>query len=213
MQESTTREKVLKRIRKSLINRTPNPYPAVDMESNVFVRSEQEREIEFAENFTAAGGQFVFCESEIDFLEGLVNLAGSNSWKIFYCEDAAIQELLKSCDFPYVSEFPDINQQIVSITSCESLIARSGSVLVSAGHKNPGRPYALAEVHIVLARTSQITGTIKTALSAIKNASEGLPHLLTIITGPSLSSDIERTLVYGVHGPKELYLFLVDDTE
>jgi len=37
-----------------------------------------------------------------------------------------------------------------------------------------------------------------------------LPSLMTFATGPSRTADIEKTLVVGVHGPKQVYLFLVD---
>jgi L-lactate dehydrogenase complex protein LldG len=38
----------------------------------------------------------------------------------------------------------------------------------------------------------------------------GLPSLITLATGPSRTADIEKTLVVGVHGPKEVYVFLID---
>jgi L-lactate dehydrogenase complex protein LldG len=41
---------------------------------------------------------------------------------------------------------------------------------------------------------------------------EFLPSLITFATGPSRTADIEKTLVVGVHGPKEVYCFVVDDT-
>jgi L-lactate dehydrogenase complex protein LldG len=35
--------------------------------------------------------------------------------------------------------------------------------------------------------------------------------MITFVTGPSRTADIEKTLVHGAHGPKEVYLFLVDN--
>jgi L-lactate dehydrogenase complex protein LldG len=39
---------------------------------------------------------------------------------------------------------------------------------------------------------------------------DNLPSLITFATGPSRTADIEKTLVVGVHSPKEVYCFLVD---
>ena len=64
-----------------------------------------------------------------------------------------------------------------------------------------------------MALTSQLVYDIKDALLLLKNKYRGtLPSLVTFATGPSRIADIEKTLVVGVHGPKEVYLFLVDDT-
>ena len=38
-----------------------------------------------------------------------------------------------------------------------------------------------------------------------------MPSMISFITGASRTADIEKTLVKGAHGPKELTLFLVDD--
>ena len=52
---------------------------------------------------------------------------------------------------------------------------------------------------------------IKDALLRVKEKyGEKLPSLITFATGPSRTADIEKTLVVGVHGPKEVYCFLVD---
>jgi L-lactate dehydrogenase complex protein LldG len=54
---------------------------------------------------------------------------------------------------------------------------------------------------------------IKDGLEKVKeNYKEALPSLLTLATGPSRTADIEKTLVVGVHGPKEVYCFVVDNS-
>ena len=59
--------------------------------------------------------------------------------------------------------------------------------------------------------TNQLVYDIKDALQLIKNKYDNnLPSLITFATGPSRTADIEKTLVVGVHGPKEVYLFLVE---
>jgi L-lactate dehydrogenase complex protein LldG len=66
-------------------------------------------------------------------------------------------------------------------------------------------------VHICIAYTSQLVYDIKDALlKAREKYSGNLPSLITFATGPSRTADIEKTLVVGIHGPKEVYVFLVD---
>ena len=65
---------------------------------------------------------------------------------------------------------------------------------------------------MVVAYTSQLVPDIKDALRNIKQKYDNnLPSFISFITGPSRTADIEKTLIIGAHGPKELYVFLIDD--
>jgi len=56
-----------------------------------------------------------------------------------------------------------------------------------------------------------LVNDIKDALENIKEKYPvGFPSLVTLISGASRTADIEKTLVMGAHGPKELYLLLVE---
>jgi len=99
----------------------------------------------------------------------------------------------------------------VSITSCESLVARTGSIVLSAASPSGRTTSVYAPIHICIATTSQLVYDVKDALQLIKDKYSGnLPSLISFATGPSRTADIEKTLVVGVHGPKEAYVFLVD---
>ena len=68
-----------------------------------------------------------------------------------------------------------------------------------------------APIHICIAYTNQLVYDIKEGLQMMKDKYAGkLPSLITLATGPSRTADIEKTLVVGVHGPKEVYVFLID---
>jgi L-lactate dehydrogenase complex protein LldG len=68
-----------------------------------------------------------------------------------------------------------------------------------------------APVHICIAKTSQLVYDIKDAIESLKKKyGENLPSQISFATGPSRTADIEKTLVVGVHGPKEVYCFLID---
>lgn len=97
------------------------------------------------------------------------------------------------------------------ITSCELLVAQTGSILVSSRFSGGRGLSILPHVHVVVARTDQIVGTLGDAMEAIKDQHGGhLPSMLSFITGPSRTGDIERILVLGAHGPKELHVVLID---
>jgi L-lactate dehydrogenase complex protein LldG len=69
-------------------------------------------------------------------------------------------------------------------------------------------------VHIVVASVGQLLPDIKDALAYMrKKYGQRLPSMMSLITGPSRTADIEKTLVMGAHGPKELILFLIDDAK
>jgi L-lactate dehydrogenase complex protein LldG len=71
----------------------------------------------------------------------------------------------------------------------------------------------LPPVHIVIAFTSQVLSDLKDGFQVLKERYPNqLPSMINIATGPSRTADIEKTLVVGVHGPKEVYVYLVDES-
>lgn len=96
------------------------------------------------------------------------------------------------------------------LTNCEALVAQTGSILVSSS-VNGGRALSiLPHVHVVIARKDQIVGDLTDAFALLRERhGSHLPSMLSFITGPSRTGDIERILVLGAHGPKELIVLLV----
>jgi len=100
----------------------------------------------------------------------------------------------------------------VGITYCEALVARNGSVLVSNGTAAGRRLSIYPHIHIVIAYTSQLVLDLKDGFKVLKEKyPENMPSMVSNITGPSRTADIEKTLVLGAHGPKELYVFLLEN--
>jgi L-lactate dehydrogenase complex protein LldG len=96
------------------------------------------------------------------------------------------------------------------ITACEALVAQTGSILVSSATCGGRSLSILPHVHVVVATCDQILSTLGDALHFAKSQNGGrMPSMLSFITGPSRTGDIERILVLGAHGPKELVVILV----
>ena len=81
---TTSKERLLKKIRKALLERRDNPYPNLE-DLPLYAPPTELPEVVFAEQFTAVSGQFVFCEDEIQFIEILINLAEEREWRKIYC--------------------------------------------------------------------------------------------------------------------------------
>lgn len=213
MDESTQREKVLKKIRNALIQKTTNPFPNPDFESNIYREMNESPEITFAEAFVKVSGKFVYCESESEFIENLMILLKENQWGSVFCYEDYLKNLLTQGNVPFLSQADNLHEIEVGITQCEFLIARLGSIMVSSMQQCGRRMFVYPPVHIVFAYTSQLVPDLKQAMTEIKKKYEdGLPSMISLITGPSRTADIEKTLVMGAHGPKEIYVFLVEDS-
>ncbi|MEO6522641.1 MAG: LUD domain-containing protein [Mucilaginibacter sp.] len=207
---TTSREKLLKKIRKALLERRDNPYPNLE-DLPLYAPDEEIKEVIFAEAFAAVAGQFIFCEDEIQFIEELLTLAEERNWRKIYCWEPPLQDMLKQYEYPFFETDKDFEQAEVGFTLCEALIARNGSILVSNGNAAGRRLSIYPNVHIVLAYTSQLVMDLKDGFGLLKNKyGNQLPSMISNITGPSRTADIEKTLVLGAHGPKELFVFLLD---
>jgi L-lactate dehydrogenase complex protein LldG len=205
MNDGSTRKKILDKIKAALAKPTPPPFPEQPLQQSVFQPRQDDPVVLFAERFTSLGGKFVFCVDRSEFAQQITKLVKKAGWEHVYCAETAITSLL-----PGVGWHGDISTCDVSLTTCERLVARTGSMVLSSA---AGRvPSVYAPVHICVAYTSQLAYDIGDAISATQQKyGRQLPSFITLATGPSRTADIEKTLVVGVHGPKEVYCFLIDD--
>ena len=131
MQESKTREKILKKVRSALIEQTPNPFPKADTEAAIFQVSDEDPEVIFANNFSAKNGRFFYNENQFDFIEDVIALCSSYQWKNCICIDDYLNRFFTSVDFPFKRNVENKSENAVIITTCECLIARTGEIMFS----------------------------------------------------------------------------------
>lgn len=89
----------------------------------------------------------------------------------------------------------------------DGVIAETGSLALSARHPGARRGAFLAETHFALCPDECVAPRLADLLARFApdfRARAG--HGLTLITGPSRTADIEKTLVLGAHGPRRLVL-------
>jgi L-lactate dehydrogenase complex protein LldG len=205
---TTAKENILKRIREALSNPVPLPFPNSEGNSDVFVNANEDPLVLFAQEFTKLQGMFSFCANEADLQAQLAKLIEEKNWKKVYCVEHKWNEILSNIS---VTNYTDLPSCEVSITSCENLVARTGTMVLGAAQERGRTASVYAPIHICIAYTSQVVYDVKDALIALKEKyGDAFPSFVTFASGPSRTADIEKTLVTGVHGPKEVYCFLVE---
>lgn len=211
IRNTTTKERMLKSIRQALLQKRDNPHPDFE-DSQIYKDEEEGLDVTFAREFTSVSGKFVYCDGEISVIENLIALVEELEVSKIHAWESGVQELLNTYGFPYLTSSRDFHDAQVGITSCEALIARNGSVMVSNANAAGRRLSIYPPIHIVLAKASQLVMDIRHAMNLIQDKyGKDLPSMLSTITGPSRTADIEKMLVLGAHGPKELYVFLIED--
>lgn len=189
---------------------TPIPFPHREGGNPIFEPGQQEMEVDFAQKFTGLQGKFIYCSGKEELLTHLGDLIALYHWKDVFCREEDLKKIFYEKFAPIISD-KDLNTCGASITGCELLVARTGSIVLSAAQQSGRTVSVYAPVHICIAYTDQLVYDIRDALIKLKEKyGNHLPSFINFATGPSRTADIEKTLVVGVHGPGEVYVFLVE---
>lgn len=214
MEETTSREQILTKIRNALIDKSDMPYPDAELNRPVLHQPnlDQGLEVIFAQELIKAKGNFIYCENEIQFIEFLKSLISEKEWPAIWTKSNKIKQLLEAGQVSFTMEPPEKVDSLVGLSPAEKLIAQTGTIVLSDTNSGSRSAMALPDVQLIMAYASQVVLSLKEALRDLKlSYPDKLPTQITFVTGPSRSADIEKTLVMGAHGPKALYLFLIDD--
>jgi L-lactate dehydrogenase complex protein LldG len=202
----------IKAVRNNQEDRVKTSFPKYRHDSSQYLNEIDDLpEMEFARNLVQVKGKFVYCPNQKELILALRILYHEEQWEKIFCIEPTIRELIDRAGIPYSFDQESVKEAEAAITGCEFLIARTGSILVSSAQGSGRRVFGNAPVHIVIGRTTQLVNEIGDALSGIKGKYSEIPSQVSLITGPSRTADIEKTLVLGAHGPRDLYVFLLND--
>lgn len=103
-----------------------------------------------------------------------------------------------------------------SLTAARAAIAETGTLILWPDEDEPRLMSLVPPLHIVLLDSDKLYNTFFEAQEQEGWANlppPGLPTNALLISGPSKTADIQQTLAYGAHGPKELVVLLIGDEQ
>ena len=225
----TEREKILGRVLEALKEKAPRPaapgkavplpeppiagvrewLPAVGKNFKAWVE-------QFSKNAMDLKAGFHLMSSSDEMRQALIHLRDAEGWKRAACHSGMLPDgicpmldlpLLRT-DRPY--DVHALEACDVGISECDALIAQTGSVLVTSRSAGGRALSVLPPHHVVLARRDQLVPDLPAAFELLKmEYGDNYPSMISFITGPSRTGDIERILVLGAHGPKKLTVLCV----
>lgn len=182
-----------------------------DFTSPIYLPLNESLSLEFKNNLELIGGQVIFCASKSEIAGQVKLICTEKNQNHLFCTDPILQDLLKG-SIEIVSDESSFNELNIGLTGCEFLVAHLGSVMISSAQISGRRLNVFPETHIVVAHKSQLTGYLDQTIEKLRiKYKNKLPSLISNITGPSRTADIEKTLVMGMHGPKSLIVIISEE--
>jgi L-lactate dehydrogenase complex protein LldG len=115
---------------------------------------------------------------------------------------------------PYENDIEQLKETVFNvdagITSSVGAIAETGALILWPSEIEPRLMSIVPSIHIAVLSADTIHNTLLDAMQK-ENWSERMPTNVVLVSGPSKTADIEMTLAFGVHGPKELIVLIVED--
>jgi L-lactate dehydrogenase complex protein LldG len=223
-------EEVLGRIREALRVPAPHPHDGLNRnDSHVAQAHQTPREwlpavppdaesqlILFREKCAQLRTDFQTVAGMEEAATALTTLRNKHGWTALVAHhhpliDSLVQSL--GLETVYVEQHPEsksLERCSVGITACDALIAQTGSILLTARSAGGRALSVLPPHHVVVATTDQLLPDLPAAFELLYvKYGDNYPSFATFITGPSRTGDIERILVLGAHGPRNLTVLLV----
>ena len=125
------------------------------------------------------------------------------------------QESFEYIDVPSFKLLKDIRAGEEGITSAivevDYAIAETGTVVVDSCNENKRLATCLAEKLLAVLPLSKLVATLNDVADFIEDRTTDMGGYVAFTTGASRTADIERVLTVGVHGPKEMTVYILND--
>jgi L-lactate dehydrogenase complex protein LldG len=218
MSSHTARERILSRLKASGTHQTEVPEASLPPQLSLDREARIER---LTELMTAIRTEVHIVDAD-SWIEKLKVLAREKGWKrMLYGPGASIGSAIENAWAADSQGLPDLMAYTepvetfkddlfhldAGITTTRGAVADSGAVVLWPTVQEPRLMSLVPPVHVAVLDADTIYNSLAEMMAA-ENWSDGMPTNALLISGPSKTADIEFTLVFGVHGPKELIVLV-----
>jgi len=137
------------------------------------------------------------------------NIKKATAWETPYLRQLGITEILNALGVELVSPNASKHEMALcdlGITEADYLLPETGTLVLRSSAEKPRAVSLLPRIHLAIVRPEMLRADMHQVFAEAKDS-----HYLVFITGPSRTADIELTVTLGVHGPKNLYVWMVGE--
>ena len=215
---SSAREEILGKVRVSLGRAQGSPVPPVPATGRVGPRTAGHQDAEIEQLFTEIGkltGITRRLASRDELRSALADLVNAEQvkkatlWTTPELQVLNVAGTLTALGVEIVS--PQADTRLVAecelgVTGVDAALPETGTLLLRSSPEKPRVVSLLPRVHLAILRPAALRADLHQAFAEVKT-----DGYCVLVTGPSRTADIELTLTIGVHGPKSLYVWLLDE--
>lgn len=136
------------------------------------------------------------------------NVRKATVWETHPLRQLGVTEILNSLGVELIPPHADkyeMAQCDLGVTEADYLLPETGTLVLRSSAEKPRGVSLLPRVHLAVVRPEMLRADMHQAFAEAKDS-----HYLVFITGPSRTADIELTVTLGVHGPKNLYVWMME---
>jgi L-lactate dehydrogenase complex protein LldG len=206
---------VIENIRRSLgrtsqapLSQRPAIYGARQAEA---VESEIARFLDEIKKLSGMGQEL--SPTEIDSaLKTLVteqNIHKATAWETPYLRQLGITETLNSLGVELIPPNASKHEMALcdlGITEADFILPETGTLVLRSSEEKPRAVSLLPRIHLAIVQPEMLRADLHQVFAEARD-----DHYLVFVTGPSRTADIELTVTLGVHGPKNLFVWVIEN--
>jgi L-lactate dehydrogenase complex protein LldG len=157
-------------------------------------------------------GQRLALDSIADALKALVvneDIHKATLWHTPLIEQLGLVGALRNLGVEIISPTAEKHEMVLcdlGVTEADYLLPETGTLVLRSSPEKPRAVSLLPRIHLAIVRPEMLRPDMHQVFAEAKDS-----NYLVFITGPSRTADIELTTTLGVHGPKDLYVWMIEE--